>query len=220
MAIACILVLLFKNSLVNELAIIIGGISTALWGIIVSNKYKGVSINRILLDFINIKKSYRYYLLILIFLLLDFSYVLIDGTFKMDYWYTPIVLFIKAIIFGGIEEIGWRYTFQPILEEKRSFIISTVITFIFWGIWHLLYFYIDGSLLSIQVIPFLIGLLTNCFILGSLFKITKSLSICVLTHALINMLAQLVNGGSNLVSILCSIIIILISIIITKKIKD
>lgn len=219
MLIACIMVLLFKNNIVSVLAIIIGGVSSALWGIIVSNKYKGIKIKLILYDFINIKKSYKYYLLIFMYLLLDFCYISIGGTFKINTWYIPVILFFKAIIYGGIEEIGWRYTFQSILEEKFNFVISSIITFVFWGIWHFMYFYIEGTIYQIQIIPFLIGLLTNCFILASLFRITKSLSICVITHSLINMFSQIVYGGNKIVSIICNIIIICISIIISNKYK-
>lgn len=220
--IACIIVLLFKNNipLINGLAIIVGGVSSAFWGIIVSNRYKCIKVKRILYDFFNIKNSYKYYLFIVIYLILDFCYISIGGTFKIDVWYVPIILFLKAIIFGGIEEIGWRYTFQNILEEKLNFTISTLITFICWGVWHFMYFYIEGTIQQIQIIPFLIGLLTNSFILASLFKITKSLSICVITHSLINMFAQITYGGNQIVSIICSIIIICISIFISTKYKS
>lgn len=219
---ACIMILILGNSipLVNELAIIIGGISSALWGIIISNKYRGISLKQVLYDFIDIKKSYRYYLFIFMYLLVDFFYVVICGNIEIGNWHIPIVLFLKAIIFGGIEEIGWRYTFQPILEEKLNFTLSTIVTFIWWGIWHFLYFYIDGSIYQVQVIQFLTGLLTNCFILASLFRITKSLHICVITHALINMLSQIVYGGNEIISMICSIIIIGISITVSTKYKN
>lgn len=220
MFIACIIIMLFKNNVMNSLAISIGGVSSALWGIIVSNKYKGIKVKQTLYDFINIKKSYKYYLLIFMYLLLDFCYIFIGCTFKINDWYIPIVLFLKAIIFGGIEEIGWRYTFQILLEEKLNFTISSIITFVCWGIWHFMYFYIEGTIYQVQVIPFLIGLLTNCFILASLFRITKSLSICVITHSLINMLSQIVYGGNEIVSVICSVIIISISIIISNKYKN
>lgn len=220
MIIASLLSLLFKNiPIISVITIIIGGISTAMWGIIISNKYKNISFKQVIIDFFNIKKLYKYYYLIVLFLLLDFIYILFGGGISINIWYTPLVLFIKAIIFGGIEEIGWRYTFQPILEEKINYVFATIITFIFWGIWHFLYFYIDGSIYSIEVVPFLVGLLTNCFILSSLFKVTKSLSICVITHSLINTLAQIVYGGNELVSIISSIIIIMISIIICSNKK-
>lgn len=219
MIVACLLVFLFKYKIpfIGLFAIIIGGVSTALWGTFVSCKYKGISIKKVLFDFVNIKVSYRYYMLVLMYLLIDFCYLLFGGTINVDEWYMPLILLLKAIIFGGIEEIGWRYTFQPIMEEKISFTFSTLITFIFWGIWHFLYFYIDGSIAYVQVIPFLMGLLTNCFILGTLYKVTNSLFICVITHALINMLAQSVSGGNEVVKVLSCIIIIIVSIIVSMK---
>jgi len=58
----------------------------------------------------------------------------------LNAWYIPIILFLKAILFGGIEEVGWRYIFQPIMMERHSYISSTLITFVLWGIWHFSYF--------------------------------------------------------------------------------
>lgn len=126
---------------------------------------------------------------------------------------------MKAILFGGIEEIGWRYTFQPILNEKLNYIFSTVITFISWGIWHLLYFYIDGSLFQVNIMGFLLGLLTNCFILSALYNKTRSLWICVMTHSLINMISQISIDGNFYISLICKAIIIIISIVISHKEK-
>ncbi|MDE7281859.1 MAG: CPBP family intramembrane metalloprotease [Ruminiclostridium sp.] len=131
----------------------------------------------------------------------------------------PIIIFLKAIIFGGIEEIGWRYTFQPLLEEKVNYIFSTFITFLSWGVWHFLYFYIEGSLNQVQPIPFLLGLFTNCFILSALYNKTKSLWICAMTHALINTLSQISMGGNGYVLWVCRGIIIFISIYICVKRK-
>ena len=225
MLIVCIAVMTLRSfgikadytTLIGMIAIGVGGVSTALWGSIVSIKYRKISIKQIFWDFVRVKKSYQYYLLVIVFLLLDFSYVLVGGKFEISSWYMPIILFLKAILFGGIEEIGWRYTFQPILEEKVNFIFSTAITFVSWGIWHFLYFYIEGTIYQIQVVPFLFGLLTNCFILASLFKVTQSLWICVMTHALINMFTQIALGGNEYLSILCKIFIIIIAITIHRK---
>lgn len=225
--ITCIVVFLLRSieievdysTVLGVLAIGIGGISSALWGVIVSVQYKKTTLKEILLDFINIRQSYFSYLFVGVFWLLDFCYVLIGGTFQINVWYMPILIFLKAILFGGIEEIGWRYTFQPILEEKMNYIFSTIITFLAWGIWHFLYFYIDGSLDQIQVSNFLLGLFTNCFILSALYKKTNSLWICVMTHALINTLAQVSSGGNTYVSFFCRGIIILVSISICSKEK-
>lgn len=199
------------------LAIGIGGISSALWGVVVSVNYKKTSVKSILLDFINIRQSFTSYLYAAVFLLLDFGCVLMGGEFQITVWYMPIIIFMKAILFGGIEEIGWRYTFQPILEERANYIFSTIITFLLWSIWHFLYFYIDGSLQQVQAGGFLLGLFTNCFILSALYNKTNSLWICVMTHALINTLSQITSGGNEYVSFVCKGIIVFIAILICTK---
>ena len=43
-------------------------------------------------------------------------------------------------------------------------IVATIITFLCWGVWHFLFFYVDGSIEAVNVPYFLLGLLTNCFI--------------------------------------------------------
>lgn len=199
------------------LAIGIGGISSALWGIIVTVKYKKTMLKEILIDFVNVCQPFSSYILVFVFLLLDFCYVLQGGTFQTNNWYIPIILFLKAILFGGIEEIGWRYTFQPMLEEKFNYIFSTIITFVSWGIWHLLYFYIEGSLYQVIIVEFLLGLLINCFILSALYNKARSLWICVMTHALINMFSQIASGGNFYISVICKGIIIVMAIVVSHK---
>lgn len=216
----CFIVFLLRKSGVNVdytttagmSAIGIGGISSALWGAIIAIKYKKYSIEKMLKDFFKIKQKYRHYLFVLCFLSLDFFHVAFGGKFLITSWYMPFTLFGKAILFGGIEEIGWRYVFQPILQERRSYIVSTLITFCAWGIWHFLYFYVEGTLSQVQGFEFLLGLLANCFILSALYIKTKSLWICVVAHSLINVLSQLAIGGNQYVSYACKIIIIAIAI--------
>ena len=128
----------------------------------------------------------------------------------------PIILFLKAIIFGGIEEVGWRYVFQPVLQERCNYITSTIITFVAWEIWHFSYFYIEGTLPQVQVFGFLLGLLISCFVLSALFIKTNSLWICVMTHALINVFLQLAIGGNQYVSYVSKIIIIVMAVVISS----
>lgn len=129
----------------------------------------------------------------------------------------PIILFLKAIIFGGIEEVGWRYVFQPVLQERCNYITSTIITFVAWEIWHFSYFYIEGTLPQVQVFEFSLGLFVNCFILSALFIKTKSLWICVMTHSLINVFSQLAIGGNQYVAYVCKIIIIVMAIVLSTS---
>jgi len=221
----CIIVFILRSSgmivdyttLVGMVAIGIGGVSSALWGTIIAEKYKKYSIKKILKDFFAVKQKFCSYLFVLLFLLLDFCYVVFNGKLVLSAWYIPLVLFFKAIIFGGIEEVGWRYVFQPVLQERHNYITSTIITFAVWGIWHFSYFYIEGTLPQVQAFGFLFGLLTNCFILSALFIKTNSLWICVMTHSLINVFSQLVVGGNQNVSYACKIIIIVMATVLSIR---
>ena len=184
------------TTVIGIIAIGIGGISSAMWGSIVTVRYRKINFKRIVIEFVNIKQPVLGYLLVFMFLSIEFCYLL--------------------ILFGGIEEIGWRYTFQPIIEQQHNYVFSTCVTFVFWGIWHFLYFYIEGSIQFVQVGSFLLGLLINCFILSALYYKTKSLWICVMTHALINTLSQISVGGNLMVSMICKVIIICIAIFISR----
>ena len=202
---------------VGMVAIGIGGFSSALWGTIIAIRYKKYSMKKIVKDFFAVKQNLSSYLFVLVFLVLDFCYVAFNGKLVLSVWYIPIILFLKAIIFGGIEEVGWRYVFQPIMQERYSYITSTIITFIIWGIWHFSYFYIEGTLPQVRLFGFLLGLLINCFILSALYIKTSSLWICVMTHSLINVFSQLAMGGNQHVSYICKIIIIIMAVALSIR---
>lgn len=200
------------TTIAGLVAIGVGGISSALWGTVIAVKYKKCKLNKVLKDFYNVGQGYRSYLLAFLFLLLDFGYIIFGGELRISAWYFPVVMFFKHIVFGGIEEVGWRYVFQPVLQERCTYIVATVITFAVWGIWHFSYFYIEGTLPQVQASAFLLGLLVNCFILSVLFIVTKSLWICVMTHSLINVFSQLAVGGNTFVSYACKVIIIMVAV--------
>lgn len=199
------------------IAVIVGGLSSALWGSLASVSYHQSSFKQVLKDFFQVKDSFANYCLVLVFLLLDFFPFILGGKITTQSLVLPVVLFSKALLFGGIEEIGWRYFFQPTLQEKRSYLSATLITFLAWSIWHLFYFYIDGSLAVIQLLPFLVGLLTNCFILSALYHKTQNLWICVMTHALINALSQLLSTESVWLSLVNKVLIILLALRIASS---
>lgn len=212
------------TSPIGIIAVIVGGLSSALWVSLASISYHQSSFKQVLKDFFQVKDSLANYFLILIFLVLDFFPSILGGKIITQSLVLPVVLFFKALIFGGIEEIGWRYFFQPTLEERKPYLSATLITFLAWSSWHLFYFYIDGSLAVIQLFPFLVGLLTNCFILSALYHKTQNLWICVMTHALINALSQLSSTESVWLSLVIKVLIILLAIKIAsssmEKAKD
>lgn len=205
------------GSAAGIILIVVAGISSALWGIIYQIKAGNNTFGNIIKDFFNVKQSITSYLLVILFLLIVFGGALVNKGFKEISLGIVLALFLKAILFGGIEEIGWRYTFQPTMEGFIKYIPAVLITFIFWGIWHFAFFYIDGSLSAGVNVPFfLLGLLTNCFILSSLYAYSGSLWICVMTHALINTFSQIEisNNEKVVVSIITKILCIVISVML------
>ena len=59
------------SNLLTVLGIIVGGISSALWGIIVVNHYFHIHFKKIVKDFFNIHTSYKHYLLSFFLIILD-----------------------------------------------------------------------------------------------------------------------------------------------------
>lgn len=197
--------------------LMLGGLSSAIWGAIISIRYHHSSFKQLVRDFFQVKQAPLNYLLVLIFIGLDFLPQVFSGKMISPTWYLPIFLFVKALVFGGIEEIGWRYFFQPTLQEKLTYLVSTLCTFVAWSLWHILYFYIDGSLAMINLLPFLLGLLSNCFILSAIYTKTRSLWLCVMTHALINSLSQLSSAESVWLSLVIKVLIILLAMRIASS---
>ena len=197
------------------------GVSTAFAGLLVAKKYGKInSYKKLLMDYFHLKQHILFYLIPIIFLFIIFGSRLIRGQLKEGiYWLLIQRFFIIAILFGGIEEIGWKYIFQPLLEKKLSFIASSVITSILWYIWHIMYFVLDGTLFSLKIdnfIGFLFGIIGLSFILGCVYNITKSLWLCVFYHAMFNAFSQAFISLSTFGMLLVIIMSIMISIILVK----
>lgn len=195
-----------------------GGLSSAVWGCVISKKSGRVKRYRqIAVAFFNVRQPVRYYLILFIFVLIIFGKQIVTGDINNNIrWYTFLVLFFQSILFGGVEEIGWRYTFQSHLERYLSFELSTLITFGSWAVWHYMYFYISGTLTQIDNITFLLSLLNTSFILGAIYHKSQSLWLCVLYHVLLNVFSQTLVGASVLQTIITTIISIALSITIVK----
>lgn len=95
-----------------------------------------------------------------------------------------LVLFPLMILGGGLEEVGWRGFLQPYLEKKFSFVLTSLIIGIVWGLWHLpLWFVQSASQSNMNFFSFFAYCISFSFILGLLYQITRSTIACVLLHA-------------------------------------
>ncbi len=208
--------------ILDVLFLIIGGGSSAIWGIIISIKSKRVDSGlKILFHFFDVRQAAAAYGVTVGFIAIVFAPQLCSGLVVDGVkWYAFFILFFQSILFGGIEEIGWRYTFGPLLEKKLPFFIATMLTFVSWGLWHYMYFYITNTLPYIQHGSFLVGLLGSSFILGAIYRLTNSLWLCVLYHCLLNVFSQTLPANRLGVVIFCNALCIGLAVVLVELDKQ
>lgn len=90
------------------------------------------------------------------------------------------------LTFGIGEEAGWRGFALPRLQEKHSALVSTLILWCFWALWHTPMFFYTYQ---ISVIPgMLIGLLAGSVVFTWLLNSTGgSVLLCAVWHATYNL---------------------------------
>lgn len=198
-----------------------GGLSSAVWGCVISKKSGRVKRYRqIASDFFHVKQAAKHYFILFIFIIIVFGKQITAGQINGDIkWHTFLILFFGSILFGGVEEIGWRYTFQSKLEKYLSFELSSLITFGSWAVWHYMYFYISGTVTQIDNMTFLFSLLSTSFILGAIYHVSQSLLLCVLYHVLLNVFSQTLAEASVVQTAITSLISIILSIAVVKTEK-
>ena len=105
------------TTVIGMIAIGIGGISSAMWGSIVTVRYRKINFKRIVIDFVNVKQPVFSYLLVLMFLSIEFCYLLMGGMLQVKNWYIPFILFAKAILFGGIACMSSAVSLFPLKKS-------------------------------------------------------------------------------------------------------
>ncbi len=127
------------------------------------------------------KHSVSSYLTVVVFAV---AYILtqclVSGYEKGTPLYMIIVMIPMMIIAGGLEEAGWRYIFQPELEKKYSYSVSTIIVGVVWWLCHLPLFYVNnGAELGLNYIAYGVNVLGLSFALACIKKNTEGVWLCV-----------------------------------------
>lgn len=122
------------------------------------------------------------------------AYLLTGGSqnFRVEPFFLFIPFFLSSIIFGGIEELGWRGILQHELGQKLNLFKTNLIIGLVWSLWHLPLFFIVGS--SHQGNSFLFFALAGfgfSAFMTWLYAKTQSIMLCVFLHASINAAAGL-----------------------------
>jgi membrane protease YdiL (CAAX protease family) len=170
-------------------------------------------------NFVKIAFSYKqklihYFMIFAFLLLLYIPSAIITGTKVDTAWYLVFPIFPLMIIDGGLEELGWRYLLQPTLEKRFPYIIASTITAGIWLIWHLPLFFIAGSGQSKMTFSlFAIFIYGGSFALSAIFRISNSVWLCIVFHAMINTLSIYWSVAQNLTAtLIASVCMVALSI--------
>lgn len=146
---------------------------------------------RILMKFLFGYKANGIWYWILFVLLEVATFVLSSKTFNpsINLGIVPFILIQAVFLYGGNEELGWRGTMQPILQEKFSYPIATSIVGIVWAIWHLPLWFIKGNShqgMSFWLFAILAILLS--YWLSAIYNSSGSVFLCMISHGVTNTL--------------------------------
>ncbi|WP_052019913.1 CPBP family intramembrane glutamic endopeptidase [Paenibacillus sp. JCM 10914] len=109
-----------------------------------------------------------------------------------------------------MEEVGWRLILQPNLEKKMNFTFATLLTGVVWAIWHLPLFFMKGTnQYTWNFFAFAITVIGLSFILAAIYKISGSIWLCILFHAIWNALGESITTESNVLSSLVTTIVMI-----------
>jgi membrane protease YdiL (CAAX protease family) len=174
----------------------------------------------------HVKQPTKAYLLVITLLAIYLTVPAIMGivTYNAPIYILPLA-FISSLVGGGLEELGWRFILQYELEKKFSFTISTIITAAIWAVWHLPLFFILGTSQNtlIGFAEFSVLVVGFSFVLATVYKLTKSIWLCVFCHALINSLNGIflfLDKISIVQSIIMSLSLVAVSFIAIKLFKN
>jgi len=150
-------------------------------------------------EFIQSVFNYRvkiYYYLLGIFLILGINClgIWIYGLYKGTIWSVSLPnfnslmrLFLMMIVFGGLEELGWRGLLLPVLSKMIKFHLAALGVGVIWAIWHLPLFFMRGAAqYHSDFLEFALQVIGMGFVLAWFYGRTKSIFICALFHAFAN----------------------------------
>jgi membrane protease YdiL (CAAX protease family) len=194
---------------------LLGGLSPTIASLIVTKKQK--CFKEWIIDIFDFKHNIFSYIAVIVFsVLFILPQCLISG-FKVGAPLFAVVFMIPVMLFGGgLEEAGWRYLLQPMLEKKFKFVVSTLLVSFIWWIWHLPLFFIPGVAQQGQnFFVFGINVLGLSFALASIKKTSGSVWLCVLFHCIVNSLSGVYIVNDNIWgNVASAAILIVVSLIL------
>ncbi len=99
----------------------------------------------------------------------------------------PVVL-VGGVVFGGLEEIGWRGHLQPLLQVRLSGLAAALIVGVVWSVWHAPLFLLTGTTQATSSpVWFTVGGLALAVLFAWVWNISGgNLLLLVLLHGALN----------------------------------
>ncbi len=140
-----------------------------------------------------------YGLILFLVLVLALGPLLFDADARSGSWATgPLSFLLIGLIFGALEEPGWRGYAQEGLQRRLPVLLAAVLIGLFWAGWHLPLFFIPGTyqyglgLGTSEFWAFHIVLVPGSIIYAWLFNITGRVIFApVLFHGVGNLAREL-----------------------------
>ena len=118
-----------------------------------------------------------------------------------------LLYFPWTFLYGGLEEVGWRWFLQEHLYFSKHFITKMMVLSIVWFLWHIPIYQLPWITAgSSNYLIFYLMILGNTFLFGALKEYSKGAAPCILAHMLIDSLAVLMLVQSSLTQIILLVI--------------
>jgi uncharacterized protein len=108
----------------------------------------------------------------------------IADPFPFSPWHAALPAVALALVFGPVEELGWRGFGLPLLQRKFTPLGAALIIGAVWATWHLPAFLLAGTAQSEwSIAPFFLGVVALSVILTAVFNATRgSILMAALFH--------------------------------------
>lgn len=188
-----LLIAMYRLSLLNGNAamalhfIAIGfgaGMAPAYAAFIVQKKHSHTTLKKFCKKIFYTVNTRKTVIFLIVFALIQFAACVVQEEYLGNPWYMFILFMPMMILGGGMEEVGWRGVFQPLLEKHFSFLSSALIEGVIWSAWHLpLWLVPNTSQGAYDFTAFTLYCITLGLTLAAAYRLTKSIWVTILIHA-------------------------------------
>lgn len=160
------------------------GMAPAYAAFIVQRKQAGMTLKAFCKQAFHTLNVRRSIVFLILFAAIQFVACVVQESYLGNPWYLFILFMPMMIWGGGLEEIGWRGVFQPLLEKRFSFLVAALIEGVIWGVWHLpLWFVPNSTQGDMNFIAFTLYCITLGLTLAAAYRLTKCIWVTILIHA-------------------------------------